>query len=419
MNKSIIIFIVSSIFCCFSLRAQTPEQNKAKYEHYRERLQKEMMFYTGDGSIRASHLPMERRYNNGKCEVARWADALWWQGHYLGVLATEYELKRRAGENAEPTLEELRCALDVYDRLDWSGEACWGGDSALNGFYIRDDIRRADTSLFCVGAIAADYIYYCGQENATRHAPSQDQAWGSYIGFALIKKFVPDSAVQQHVSDIAERMVRGMQYTDSKGNKSWQIVNPINRKVMQKEGDIQWLQYAHGTIGTMLTGKNLHFANSEKSRWKSVWNVLQDNVLIDGDGHFTWYGVMSMSAVMDEGGTGSSTCYDWLVKTNEKIAKRHPDMQQTLFFPHLPLLNLALYGTKGRQLVSSSRYEAYLNSAPYDGAITTKKDGKEVRTPAPWHSLSLFCPWHTSDTGDGNMIDYMLLYNLYRLIYEK
>ena len=63
-------------------------------------------------------------------------------------------------------------------------------------------------------------------------------------------------------------------------------------------------------------------------------------------------------------------------------------------------------------------YEAYLNTAPASGCITSEVNGEVVRTGAPWHSLSLFCPWHTSVTGDGNMLDYMLLYNLYRLVYE-
>ena len=418
MKKRILLFLVFGILCCGVLQAQTPEVNKEKYVQYRERLRNELMFYSGDGSVRASHLPMERKYHNGKCMVARWADAVWWQGHYVGVLATEYELKRRAGESTENTLKELACALDVYDRLDREGESCWNGDPMLNGFYIRDDIQKEDTSLFCVGAIAADYIYYCGKTGATRHAPSQDQAWGSYIVFALVKKFVPDSAIQRHVSDICERMVRGMQYTDRKGNKSWQIVNPVTDAVMQKEGDIQWLQYAHGTIATQLTGKNMHFGNSNKAHWKNIWNILQDNVLIDGDGHFTWYGVISMSAVMNEGGTGSSSCYDWLVKTTDKIVRRHPEMKQELFFPHLPLLNIALYGSNGKQLVDRKRYEAYLNTAPANGAITERRNGVEVRTEAPWHTLSLFCPWHNSDTGTGNMIDYMLLYNLFHIVYD-
>lgn len=410
--------LVCSLFLVASLSAQSLKEDSAKYEFFRQRLRNEFMFYTNDASIHASHLPMERRYRNGTALVGRWADAVWWQGHYLAVLATEYELKKRAGQNTDATLQELRCALDVYDRLDWVGEACWNGDSLLNGFYVRDDIRREDAPLFCVDAIASDDAYYCGKLDARRNAPSQDQAWGSYIGFALVKKFVPETDVQRHVQEIVVRMVRDMQHTDAKGNKNWEIVNPVTGGVVQKSGDIQWLQYAHGTIGTMLSGQNLHFGSSEKSRWKSMWNMLQDNVLIDRDGHFTWYGVLSMSAVMNEGGTGSANCYEWLVKTNDKIVKRNPDMGQTLFFPHLPLLNLALYGKDGKNLLPKSVYLDYLDSAPADGTITVTRDGKSERQAAPWHSLSLFCPWHLSETGDGNMIDYMLLYNLYRLIYE-
>ncbi len=398
--------------------AQTSDSLQLKYDHFRQRLTTEFMYFTGDGSVPGSHLPIERRYMNGDYRAAKWADAVWWQGHYIAVLATEYELKRRNGEKTEATLNELRCALDVYDRLDLAAEECWQADGVLNGFYIRDDVKRDYASLYCADAVGSDYAYYCGKEDATRHAPSQDQAWGSYIGFALVQKFVPDSAVRQHVADITTRMVRGMQFTDEKGRKSWQIVNPVTGKVVQKEGDIQWLQYAHGTIGSMLARQNLHFANSEKGNWKNIWNILQDNVLLDRNGHFTWYGVLSMSAVMNEGGSGNGSCYDWLVKVNDKIVKRNPDMGQTLFFPHLPLLNLALYGTDGKDLLPQEKYIEYLQSAPYNGSMTIKRDGKTERTAAPWHSLSLFCPWHTTETGDGNMLDYMLLHNLYRIVYE-
>ena len=58
--------------------------------------------------------------------MGHWGDAVWWQGHYLAVLATEYALKQRDGENTAATLRELRLALDVYRRLDLNAERCFG-----------------------------------------------------------------------------------------------------------------------------------------------------------------------------------------------------------------------------------------------------------------------------------------------------
>ena len=404
----------------FSLVSQTPEENAVKYRYFRQRLGDEMMYSTGDASVKGSHLPMERRYMYGTDRVGKWVDAVWWQGHYLAVLATEYALKQRDGENTAATLQELRLALDVYRRLDLSAERCFGDTTPqkLNGFYIRDDVGPDEAHKMGLDRVNSDFTYYCGKTDARRNAPSQDQAWASYLGFALIQKLVDDTLLHREVADLTEWMVRGMQYTDENGRVHWQIMNPVTGAVVQKEGDIQWLQYAHGEIGTRLAGRNLHAGRSDKPQWRNTWNLLQQNVLIDRDGHFTWYGVLSLAAVLNDG-AGRQDCYRWMVETCDKVVRRRPDLQQSLIFPHLPLINLVLHGTEGRELLPKELYEAYLNAAPASGCITSEVGGEEVRTAAPWHSLSLFCPWHTTETGDANMLDYMLLYNLYQLVYGE
>ena len=418
MKKTVLIAIM--LAAILPLFSQTPAENASKYKKFRQRLVQEMMYSTGDAMVKGSHLPMERRYLYKGERVGQWADAVWWQGHYLAVLATEYALQRRDGESTAATLKELRLALDVYRRLDLSAERCFGDTSPQtpNGFYIRDDVGKTEATFMKLRHVNSDYTYYCGQTDARRNAPSQDQAWASYLGFALIQKLVDDTLLHHEVADLTERMVRGMQWTDATGRVHWQIMNPVTGAVVQKEGDIQWLQYAHGEIGTRLSGKYLHAGRSDKPQWRNTWNLLEQNVLVDRDGHFTWYGVLALATVLNDG-AGQQDCYPWLVRTCDKVVRRRPDLQQSLIFPHLPLINLVLHGTEGRELLPKELYEAYLNAAPASGYITTEVDGEVVRTAPPWHSLSLFCPWHTDKTGDANMLDYMLLYNLYRLVYEN
>ena len=398
--------------------SQTPEENEAKYRHFRQRLVNEMMYFTGDASVKGSHLPMERRYYYKGEPAGIWADAVWWQGHYLAVLATEYALKQRSGESTAATLQELRLAVEVYRRLDLSAERCSGDTmpQTPNGFYIRDDVDGNEAAAMNLKHVYSGYTACCGRVGARCNAPSQDQAWASYLGFALIQKLVDDTLLHREVGEIAGRMVRGMQYTDENGRIHWQIVNPVTGALVQKTGDIQWLQYPHGEIGTRLSGGNLHAGRSDKAQWRNIWNILLQNVLLDRDGHFTWYGVMALATVLNDG-AGRQDGYTWLVQTCDKVVRRRPDLQQSLIFPHLPLINVVLHGTEGRELLPKERYEAYLNAAPASGCISTEEKGEVVRTAAPWHSLSLFCPWHTTETGDANMLDYMLLYNLYRLVY--
>ena len=94
----------TTIILLSSAKAQNPEANKDKYEIFRMRLKYEMMYYSGDATVKGSHLPMERRYVSGGKLVGYWADATWWQGHYVAVLATEYYLKKIHGENIASTL---------------------------------------------------------------------------------------------------------------------------------------------------------------------------------------------------------------------------------------------------------------------------------------------------------------------------
>ncbi len=413
MKRITIVLMIISLFFGF-VQAQTPDENAEKYEFYRQRLKNDFIYFTGDGHVKGSHIPMEARRENSNKKVGYWADAIWWQGHYVAVLATEYRLLQLRGRNTDSTLQELKAALDVYDRLDWEAELCWQGDSALNGFYLRDDVDQTIAPKINIDVVSSDYLNHCGKSETSGNAPSQDQAWGTYLGFALAKKLVDDTTVHRQIEDITTRIIKGMQYTDANGKQEWQIMNPVTGGMIQTKGDIQWLKFAHASVGEILTDNTLHFDKSDKSLWKTIWNVLQNNLLIDKNGHFTWYGVMALSTVINEWGSGEDNCYDWLIKTNAKIVAKRPDLEQSLFFPHLPLANVVLYGYSGTNPLGKAPYLLYLDAAPKEGACHTDT----VQSPAPWHSLSIFCPWHTKDVGEFNMLDYMLLYNLYELIYD-
>ncbi|HPT52044.1 MAG TPA: hypothetical protein PK740_02035, partial [Bacteroidales bacterium] len=80
------------------LWAQTALENEQKYTHFREQLRNDFMYYTNDARIKGSHLPMEWRKTQNNKEICYWADAIWWQGHYVAVLATEYRLRQLHGQ---------------------------------------------------------------------------------------------------------------------------------------------------------------------------------------------------------------------------------------------------------------------------------------------------------------------------------
>ena len=159
MKKILLLLFLMGSF--LPLLSQTPKANADKYRHFRQRLVEEMMYYTGDASVKGSHLPMERRYLYKGERVGQWADAIWWQGQYLAVLATEYALKQRSGESTAATLKELHLALEVYRRLDLSAERCFGDTlpQQPNGFYIRDDLDRTEAPALKLQRVYSDYTY--------------------------------------------------------------------------------------------------------------------------------------------------------------------------------------------------------------------------------------------------------------------
>src|SRR5574344_2268771 len=187
--------------------------------------------------------------------------------------------------------------------------------------------------------------------------------------------------------------------------------------LIQKEMDIKRLKYGHVHAVESIIGERLDFDKSSSLNWKNVFKFVQNNVCALKYGNYRWYGVMCCAVVADEKGRGADNTYDWLVKKGNKLAKMRPDLQPSFIFPHMPLIAAILHGYSGENPLSATVYENYLHSAPIEGASHVWKADTISSTPAPWHSLSLFCPWQLSASGYYNMIDYMLLYNAYQLVY--
>ena len=427
MRETGVVAMLVASACLFAVQlfSQTPELNRFKYDFYRMNLLERFMLFSGDGMEQGTCLPMESlRLDAEGRQTAYWADGTWWQGHYVAMLATEYARLRMEGDtlSAFSTLKELHQALRVYVRLDSMAETCWNGRPECNGFYLRDDVPQSMASSFNVQQIVSDYRRRCGDTLSTSNGPSQDQAWATYLGLALVLRLVDGDStaeVRELAVNVARQVVRGMQHTDAKGREHWQVVNPVNGFLVQKEGDIQWLKYAHARAYEVLTGDETRFGNALSVASRRTFRLIQNNFLIDKHGHFNWYGVLALSTVINEKGSAGRCTYEWLVDRTQSLAKKRPDLEQPIMFPHFPLISLLLYPQQPSKMLPASLYEDLLGSAPNNGAYRrVLTDGKMEHTYAPWHTLSLFCPWHNEDTGDFNMIDYMLLYNLYRLVYR-
>ncbi|MDR2868331.1 MAG: hypothetical protein LBV46_02170 [Bacteroidales bacterium] len=415
-----------SLFACLliiklssAVMAQSPEENREKYQIYRERFKTEFLYNSGDASIQGSYIPMESlRTSESGQKSGYWADGVWWLGHYVAMLSIEYRLQQLDNVNTDETLQELRHVIATYNRLDLEAERCWGGNDSLNGFFLRDDIDNSLASTLNVKTINSDYKKYCGK-GLEKNAPSQDQLWASYVGFALLLKLVDVPDLQAEVKQLTSRLISSMHHTTPEGKEVWEIVNPVTGNVVQKQMDIQWLQYAHQQVETSLTDNKNSWGKANTQFWKDMWTMVKNNMLINKNGNFVWYGVLSCATVINDNETNRHNGYDWLVKRCGQIQKKRPDLQQTLIFPHFPLISAILHGYQGKNPIPAAQYEQYLDAAPQEGAFHYVTNDTNYSSPAPWHSLSLFCPWHTADVGSFNMLDYLLLYNAYRLVYRS
>ena len=420
MKTKYIISVLVAMICATDLFSQTPVTAEEKYNHYRAQLKQRFLYYTQDATVRGSHLPVELINVDAQGKItAYWADATWWQGHYIAMLALEYRNLQLQGRSTDSTLQELRWAVGTLKRLDAHAESYWNGRDSLNGFFLRDDVPADLNTAMNVDIISSDYKALLGDTTTLGNAPSQDQIWACYLGFALVIKLVDDRPLRNDVTDLARSFVRCMQSETDNGRKQWAIVNPVNGRLIQKSGDIKWLQHGHVLAGEYITGEDLHFGKSDNGWWRTVWSFMQNICLMRKKGNFVWYGIYCCSVVGNDWGRGADNIYDWMKKQGEKIADMRPDLQQEFVFPHLPLIAAILHGYEGDSPINPDVYERYFASAPPGGGYRLRKEGEVEVSAEPWHSLSLFCPWHLNDYGYYNMLDYMLLYNAYNIVYKS
>src|SRR5574344_1234627 len=90
-KKAIFTFLLLGIVSyTFS---QTTQLDSLKYQNYKLRLKQQFMYCPFDAMQQGAYLPAEAiQLTRDGQKAAYWADATWWQGHYVAMLAMEYRL---------------------------------------------------------------------------------------------------------------------------------------------------------------------------------------------------------------------------------------------------------------------------------------------------------------------------------------
>jgi MYXO-CTERM domain-containing protein len=395
-------------------RADTTEEDLAKYHRLRERL---VTDFTTVGSDPGQSQPCPER--NDAAGFMKWGDGTIALGHYIGVLASEHYLLTNPGrfpgaDGGDPTridrtLDELYHALEAMERLDLVADAsfpeCTVAES-LNGFFIRDDVPSSFSEHFPgITQIFSDF----NDPILTNKEMSQDQVYHVQVGLALVVKLVPadvvvqDRALRAWAMEQAERIGRRLEDDD------WNIRNPACDRPVDRGEQAQAFSPGESlAIGVMTDGAYVPapFPGSD-----FLWGLLSETWNPTYDNENNLHMVLAIIAVGN--GYGDDTA---------EVVADLADMQD---WPLYPLLHRVMHGEAAVGFCETGpdvnrRAREMLDELPADGEPACPVGGAGVHGYGTHNRFIRGSDQHYAGSPgcDGlryHGLDYMLLHNLYAI----
>ena len=173
----------------------------------------------------------------------KWGDGTSYMGYYWAVLATEKKLLEKYGYETHKTEVELFWALKAFERLDETAESYWGCSNSYNGAFMRDDVPTSIINSNYIGynCIASDYINNANLGTQGNNIMSKDQIVNVFMGLMFIKKMfwatdgviVNGEYMNFHMKavEIADKIANYIHLNYTSPTVSWnnyQIKNPCN-----------------------------------------------------------------------------------------------------------------------------------------------------------------------------------------------
>jgi hypothetical protein len=444
----LVLAVFDLLFYSPPLFSQNPDLNKIKYDHYRKRLLNNFLVSTPDNQP-GTNIPAS--FRDDEKGLISWGDATIFLSNYISVLATEYRVFKNKNENTKLTLSELYYAMQALERLDISAESFFDHHyiaSYPNGFFIRDDVpadfskrwKNVNPSFQHVPVVNSDFT----SSDIRTDEMSQDQVWHILLSLALVRKLVDDTmkieVLGEHstlhitfkdwAKQFAYRMVKVMQHQNcydigifwekNECYQYWIVKNPVTNKSVKRGSLPLFLKYGFAEAGNWITEKDygdLSWAGSKKSRiWFNITGRLQKFQTITQDGDF--FDFYNCGALATVGNI-------WNTRELVKLYKHHHKM---LFidnpqYEHFALISYILHkGDFNFLLKEKPFYENLLNVAPEKGPFNYGFNSGYI---PEWSCVNRLV-WperldgNTKETmyGDYNGLDYLLLYNLYELVYK-
>lgn len=402
-------------------------------------------------------------------------------GWYLAMLATENYLLRKEGRPTQENEEELYYALYALERLDKVSNVAWSYGQNLvkenatydttnhcwipkysvstepDGFFIRDDTPPYFyKKLNGAEMLSSDFTDH---NNPTEFKTdnlggeeSKDQIISILFGLFFVHRFVHDDANYQSINlkkynkTITKRIVDFIRYERLNQIGSWKISNPGKGYQTPRMGfDPILFSYPMATIANEIVyekkfSRNTvvqsvrerikpNYQSSSSIFTKQIFLQLRESKVIldkNDDWHINYYMIFMLASVSNV--WSYNMAYD---KNCAEILRQRCSDEESKGWLIYPLINYALY-PDGEIPYPKEFVEKELEIYPENGSynyFNTKGDSLGKYTPH-WFSSNRFqssnghyegkkeTDCNSYFNGSFNGLDYMTLYNLYRIIYS-
>ncbi len=448
------ILLAVSIFLFFNFseaqEKMNAQDNLDKYWNYRTRL---VNYFVKPGPKMGESVVAHIRNKNGKSQKGfsvsdQTIDLAW----YIGILATEYRLLIDNNQNAESTLRELYYAMLAFDRLDRceTGPPWLLDKDTLDGFFIRYDtgleskpeefsiigrnkgLSSKDTWGSKPAGVPTFIAGYDYEDSPNYHtsAVSQDQVVHLLMGYSLVYKCLPDTALffydnnlrkhrynfHQNALNVVDRLISYF-LKDS----NWIIKDPKGDNVPRGHNAIMYA-YPLAAIGKRVTGKSYDDTWSQSFWAKKLWGLSRvPNWVNDYNSTMA----LTLAALSDT--WWDMTPFGKINNTGFYIKKCGGPWNRETFF----LLLYQFINNKRTNKYDKEKVLAQIESAPFNGPYYWSQDsvkfdccGMQAGRPGDgWAYPNKFRGTKKEQFGlddnphKGNFsgVDYLLLYNLYHL----
>lgn len=321
-----IVIVITIAFVNTNIYSQDEVSNLKKYWFYRDRLK----YFVYPGTERGESIVATKR--NGSSEYIVGSDPwdylqitenpLITMGYYIGTLATEYKLLSANHQNTERTLNELTLALQAIVRLDNCETLPRYGEpvAKYDGFLTRDDMpvdflsnpvhsqylnKNLDDAPWAI-----DYDFdkphfvrnvACQDkrgDDLSHASMSQDEIIGLFIGLGLTSKLLMGTYCGNLAKDLIDKIITYCRNRDVGMFDRWQIRKPDgNYLSADVGGNLEWGAYGFAKAASELTGNPL-------SRY---YNIVGYGDIYEGIQGIDAWQVMQYQALIQVGENGMRT----------------------------------------------------------------------------------------------------------------